>query len=154
MKWISRLACVLGLFLCSCAMFDRRATGLQTSLVNLSLGEATLWETSANFTVRIENEMPEPVQLRGAVHKIYVNGLYIGQGMSDQTTEVPRFGSTTQTFTAHLRNLALATRVRAMIDSRRFEYRISSTLYTAPNNRRLRLSNMGELDLHDFQPAR
>lgn len=133
-------------------MFDKSAPGVQTSLVNLTLESGTVWETTAVFTVRIANENPSPMQIEGAVHKIYVNGAYIGQGMSGEPIDVPKLDSITQVFHAHLRNLSLATRVRPLIESRRFEYRIDSILYSSPGHRRLRLSNSGVLDLNDFQP--
>ncbi len=138
----------------SCATMDSGTGGVQVSLVNLSAREATVLETSMVFTVRLDNESPEPFRLSGAVHKIYINGSYIGQGMLNEALEVPRLSSATQTFTAHLRNWSMAARIRTLIESKRFEYRIDSVLYAAPGSRRMRVSNNGVLDLNDFKPAR
>ena len=133
---------------------DSGPGGVQVSLVNLSAREATVFETSMLFTVRLDNEGSEPLQVSGAVHKIYINGSYIGQGMVSEAVEVPCLSSTTQTFTAHLRNWSMASRIRTLIESKRFEYRIDSVLYAGPGNRRMRVSNNGILDLNDFKHAK
>ena len=155
MKFFARSLFLLASWLLAgCASFGPDAPGLEVTLVHVRLREATVWETTVEFTVREANATPGPVQLTGAAHKIYLNGAYVGQGLASEPLEVPRLGSATQTFTAHLRNLSLAGRVRTLVESRRFEYRLASLLYTAPQGRRLRLANEGVLDLNEFQPRR
>ena len=68
------LLAFLSVFLGGC----QTAPGPAVSLVNLQLTEATAFETTAAFTLRLSNESPEPMQITGGVHKIYVNGLYGG----------------------------------------------------------------------------
>lgn len=48
---------------------------------------------TATFTLRLSNESPQPVLLEGEVHKIYLNGLYLGKRLSDQKVEVPRLST-------------------------------------------------------------
>ncbi len=155
MKRIIQLASVVALVIVasSCATIDSGAGGVQVSLVNLSARAATVLETTMMFTIRLDNENPEPIRLSGAVHKIYINGSHVGQGVLNEEIEVPRLSSTTQTFTAHLRNLSMASRIRGLIESKRFEYRIDSVLYGASGNRRMRVSNSGVLDLNDLKPG-
>ncbi len=105
------------------------ASGPSVSLVNLRFQDATVLETTAVFTLRLSNESPAAVQFNGEGHTIYLNGLYVGKGLSDQTVAVPRLGTATHEVTVHLSNLALATRLKAILESKGFDYRIRSTFY-------------------------
>lgn len=151
-KTIGLLATAM--LLCSCATV-RRPDGLDVSVANIRFGQSTLLETTLEVTVRIANEAAAPVLIEGGVHKIYLNGLYIGSGLSNESLEVPRLSSITQTVTTHLQNLSLITRLRGIIDSQRADYRIISTIYLRDNGRSLRfcVTRDGTVDLHEFQPA-
>ena len=128
--------------------------GMDVALVGVRLSEATVWETTATFTVRVSNESPEPLALDGSVHKFYLDGVYIGTGMSGERVEIPRLSSTMQTLTVHLRNVAMATRIRPILEARAVSYRVNSTLYVVneSRSRRCRLSREGRLALNDFAP--
>jgi LEA14-like dessication related protein len=86
--------------------------GPSVGLVNVRFTQATAFETTAAFTLRLSNETPEPLQLDGGVHKIYLNGLYVGEGLSGDTLDLPRLGTATQDVTVHLSNLRMVTRIR------------------------------------------
>jgi LEA14-like dessication related protein len=128
------------------------APGPAVSLVNLQLTQATAFETTAAFTLRLSNELPEPMQITGGVHKIYVNGLYVGEGLTGEPLDLPRLGTATQEVTVHLSNLRLATRLRPILESKSFDYRIKSVLYGKPPAGTMRSESEGRLDLTDFQP--
>lgn len=138
-----------------CASFQPSAD-LTVSLVNARLVEATVWETTAVFTVRLENERAEDIRLEGGVHKFYLDGVYIGQGLSNERLSVPRLASVTQQVTVHLRNLSLARRVKPILEQRTVAYRMDSLLYVerAGRTARVRSANSGQLDLREFQPSR
>lgn len=142
------------IMLCSCAT-SRRTEGLDVSIAGIHFGQSTLWETTVEVTIRIANETVQPLVLEGGVHKIYLNGLYIGSGLSNETIEVPRLSSITQTVTTHLQNLRMITRLRGIIDSQRADYRIVSTIYLQENGRSItyRLTRDGVVDLREFQPS-
>lgn len=142
----------LGLASCSTL---RPAEGLKVSLVNVRLGGATVWETTAIFTIRVQNELPEALTLSGGVHKFYINGNYVGEGLSSESVSVPRLSSVTQDVTVHLRNLSVALKVKPILEQKRFSYRMGSLLYreAGGSQARLRLASAGELDLRDFMPT-
>lgn len=137
----------VALIFCSC----HTTPGPSVSLVNVRFIQATVLETSGVFTLRLNNETPDPLLLKGGVHKIYLNGLYVGEGLSNEPLEVAGLTSATQSVTVHLSNLALATRVKPLIESRVFDYRVESVLYSTAG--RLRIRSEGRLDLRDFQPT-
>lgn len=127
--------------------------GPSVSLVTVKFQKATALETTATFTLRLSNEAPEARQFNGSAHKIYLNGLYVGKGLSDATIDVPRLGTVTQDVTVHLSNLALATRIKSIIETERFDYRIQSTFYGKGMFSRMSSTTEGKLELKDFTPA-
>jgi LEA14-like dessication related protein len=126
--------------------------GPTVSLINLRFEDATALETTATFTLRLSNESPQPVQIKGEVHKIYLNGLYVGKGLSDQTVTVPRLGTITHEVKVHLSNLALATRIKSIIETQTFEYRIVSVFHGQSWFSRRDSESTGKLELKDLIP--
>lgn len=134
---------------CGCGRND----GPSVNLVSVHVQNATALETTATFTIRLSNDVPEPRQFTGSSHRIYLNGLYVGKGLSDKTVDLPRLGTVTQDITVHLSNLALATRIKSVIESKRFDYRIQSVFYGKGWLDRTRSETEGHLDLKDFTPT-
>ena len=59
--------------------------------------------------------MPDAMAVDGGVHKIYLNGVYVGSGESNESNEsneIARLSDATQTVTVHLRNLSMARLIR------------------------------------------
>jgi len=137
--------------LCVCGCQTR--PGPAVSLVNVRFTQATVFETTASFTLRLSNETPEPMLLDGGAHKIYLNGLYVGEGLSGETLDLPRLGTATQEVTVHLSNLRMVTRIKPIIESRSFDYRIKSVVYGKSPAGRMRSVSEGRLDLKDFTPT-
>jgi LEA14-like dessication related protein len=148
MKTLLSLGLLVGL-VCGCGS---SAPGPSVDLVSVRFEDATALETTATFTLRLSNENPAPVQINGAVHKIYVNGLYLGKGLSDQTVEVPRLGTITNDVTVYINNLKLATRFKSIIETKAFEYRIASVFHGSSRFDRSRSESSGKLELKDFLP--
>jgi LEA14-like dessication related protein len=126
---------------------------VSVNIVSVRLTDMTTFETTATFTLRFSNESPEPVQFTGGVHKIYMNGLYVGKGLTSEILDLPRLGTATQDVTVYLSNIALATRVKPMIESKSFDYRIQSILYGKSWMSRMRSVSEGRLDMRDFTPT-
>ena len=128
---------------------------MQVNLVNMAIGEATVWETAVNFTVRLQNELPDAVIVDGAVHKIYLNGTYVGEGLSNERVEIPRLSTSVQNVTVHLRNVSLFTKLRSIIDAQAVDYKMTSLLYTVidGSKRTYRAEREARLDFKDFQPT-
>lgn len=125
--------------------------GPAVNLVNVQFTQATVLETTAQFTLRFSNESPEPLSLTGSSHKIYLNNLYVGQGLCNEPLEIPRLATATQRVTVHLSNLSMATRIKTIIESKVFDYKINSVFYTSSG--KSRSASQGRLDLKDFTPT-
>lgn len=148
-------ACLLALsaaLLAACQTIEP-APAIDVTLVNLAFGEATLLETTILCTIRIQNPAPAPLKLEGAVHKLYLNGSYIGHGTVSESTEVPRLGTTTQTAKVFLSNLTLVRRLRPIVETQQVDYQLKSTFYARENDRSRRLAtdSAGGLSLNDFK---
>ena len=144
---LSLLACLF--LVCGC----QTTPGPAVSLVNVRFTQATPFETTAAFTLRLSNETPEAVRIVGSMHKIYLNGLYVGEGLNGDTLDLPRLGTATQEVTVHLSNLRMATRIKPIIESQSFDYRIKSVVYGKSPAGRMRSASEGRLDLKDFTPT-
>ncbi|MBI5387654.1 MAG: LEA type 2 family protein [Verrucomicrobia bacterium] len=157
MKKLFSLGCaalVTATLLSSCAT-NRLADSVEVSLVNLRFDEVTPFETTATFTIRLQNQTTEPLGLEGGVHKIYLNGVYVGSGVSNDTLDIPRLSEGVQTVRVHLRNLSMARLIRDIVEARRVDYRLSSLVYAqhTGHSARVRVSREGVLDLKDFTPT-
>lgn len=126
--------------------------GPSVTLVSVKFEDATALETTAIFTLRLSNENAEPVHITGEVHKIYLNGLYVGKGLSDKTFDLPRLSTTTHDVTVHLSNIALVTRLKPIIESKSFEYRVASVFHGKSWSDRMKSESAGKLELKDLVP--
>ncbi len=134
-----------------CASLSR-STEASVSVTNLRPLHASLFETSAELTVRYANETVRPLSLAGSVHRLYLNGSYVGRAVSNEAVTIPGLSTTTQTVTIHLENLSLIRKLRQLPGARVIAYRLDSHLHPAASpetagRAALKLSSAGELDL-------
>lgn len=125
------------------------------TVVNLAGGNATLFETEAVVTVRLQNATPNDITITGAAHKLYLNGTYVGQGLVNETVNVPRLGSTTQNVTVHLKNFTVLRKLVGMQETRVAAYKVQSTIYGAPGGgtpRSFRAAKEGSVSLDQILP--
>ncbi len=132
--------------LCSCVT-PVADPGLEAGITSVAFTEATVLETTARISVRIQNENPNAVTIDGAVHKIHLNGAYVGKGMSNESLTVERLATGMQTVNVYLRNLKLAGELRAVMRAKEADYRIESVLHTREFGR-VRIENSGTVGLH------
>ena len=144
--WLGLL--LVGLWLGGCATFSR-APALGVSLVDLRPTAASVLETTAGLTVRMVNETPVPFALTGSTHRLYLNGTYVGRGVSNESAAIPALGSATQTVTLYLENLALLAKFRDLPSRPVVEYRLESRLFSnvGQDSRSVGATATGSLDL-------
>jgi LEA14-like dessication related protein len=127
------------------------------SLVGLRPLKASLFETSAEMTLRVTNESPQPLVLGGSSHKIYVNDTYIGKAVTNEPLTVQPLATNTQTVAAYLENLALVRKVQEMstASTSTVSYRIESRLFRSgeQGGGTLRATATGQLDFGGFMPG-
>jgi len=126
------------------------------TLVNLAGGNATIWETEAVVTVRLQNATPNDITVTGARHKIYLNGTYVGQGLSSESVTVPRLGTTTQDIAVHLKNFTVVRKLIGMQETRVAAYKVQSTIYGSSVggfSRSFRAMKEGSVSLDQLLPS-
>jgi len=148
-------ALALWFFATGCASVQQ-TEDIEVSLVNLTFESATVLETTAVFTIRIQNQRPMPLLTEGSVHKIYLNNVSVGSGVSNESVELARLSEGTHTLRVRLHNLAMARLFRDIMEQRRVDYRLESMIYARSEGRatKLRVKREGALDVRDFQPTR
>lgn len=122
----------------------------EVSLVDLDFVDATIFESTLDVGVRIFNENPEPLILDGAVIKLELDGRKFGKGATSERIEVPRLDSVVQRLEMHLNHLAVATKIKTVIESKVVNYTITGKVYViTPSGsvKRLPIDKHGRIDL-------
>ena len=124
------------------------------TLVRVDSAKGSEGEFQFVFTLRLQNASPEAIALDGAAHKIYLNGVYVGQGLSNERVDVPRLATTTQQVTVNLSTFRLARAAYRIYDTHKADYRVESTLYAVKGigTRRIRARKEGVVDLDELIP--
>lgn len=120
------------------------------TLVDLDIVDATLFESTLDVAVRISNDNPEPVVIDGAVIKLELNGIKVGKGASDERVELPRLGSVVRRVELHMNHLAMATRIKGIIEAKVLDYGVTGKVYVVrPSGsvRGMSFESRGQLDL-------
>ena len=114
----------------------------EVHLKNIVVDEASLFQTGLVFSLRVDNENSEPLRIEGGSHRIYLNDVYVGKGMSSDGFTVPRFGSADTDVRVFVSNLGLLSRIVPILESKELSYRVDSSLVTKGKyrNRRVKVT--------------
>ncbi len=123
---------------------------LEVSLANLRFTQLTLFETTAVLDVRLDNLAPEEIRVTGGSHRVTVNGIKLGRGLTGESMPVARLASAVQPVEFHVRNLSMARSIQELSRSRLIDYELESIVYVARpggGDRTIRVRRTGQLDL-------
>ncbi len=152
----------VALFLCAAAILagagcatPQEDGSFDVTLVNITAprdGGGGIGEAALNFTVRLQNGSPEALKVTGGSHRIYLNDVYVGQGLSNQETEVPRLATTTQDVAVHLSTFRLARSFHRMFASKTVSYRLESTVFVdrGHHTAKLKASKAGTVNVEEL----
>lgn len=146
------LALLLVTSACASLQLDK---GPGVSLAGFKLTDVTLFETAGLLTVRLANENLETMIVTGGAFNLRLNGVKIGQGLSDQRVEVPKLGTAILQLELHVSNLALASRIRGLIEAKVVDYRLKGKVYVQrpTGTRRYKVLKDGHFDLSESLAA-
>jgi LEA14-like dessication related protein len=99
-------------------------------LTDLRLSDMSLFETSLNMQLRVENRSSDLLNIDGVTHDIRLNDIHIGTALDGGRFVVPPLSSVTRTVPVSVGNLSLFSRLKDLIESGKFAYEIESTIYT------------------------
>ena len=125
------------------------------NLANLEITDLTAFETSGEVLIRLANENPEPVTIEGASYRLSINGLRVGQALSNEIVEIPALATAVQRAELTLSNIALLTRVQSVLEQRSFDYEIRGKLYVKSSfgTRRMSVESEGFFDFEEAAAA-
>lgn len=118
---------VLGFMLGGCGA-DFKLSGIQVTIVEVKQVTATTLETQLTLVLRYTNENLIPIGASNSVHKLYLNGTFIGKSVSDKPIGMPQVGTTTQETTFHIENIALLNQLKNIADNKTASYKLESRI--------------------------
>jgi LEA14-like dessication related protein len=149
--WLALLVAAAG-----CSTFTRTG-GVTASVVNVAPTQASLFETTVGITLRLTNEAAEPRVLTGSSHRLFLNGTYVGRGVSNERVGLPPFGVATQTITVYVENLTLMRKFSEFQSAPppTIDYRFESDFHAEENRHvgTVRTIATGQLDVRGLMNA-
>lgn len=129
--------------------------GMTVTLVDIRPINASLLESEAVATVRLTNENIAPLGFSGTQLKLYLNGSYVGTGVSNKPFGVPPLNSVTQEVTVHFENLSLVKQLVAISNTQTVAYRLDTALFQTIDEEKntIKTSFEGSLDLRSLAGA-
>lgn len=125
------------------------------AVVSLRVERLELFQATTVFTMRIDNQEPEPMILDGSTHELWIGGRRIGKGMLADRIEIPRLSSVRIEVPVEIATTALINPIRAAIDNRRFSYEVHSRLFVLAGSKvhHVDVSKTGEVNLESGDPS-
>ena len=77
-RYVYALVAIAGMFAGGCATVSQEG-GVSVSLVGIRPVQTSLFETTAEVTLRFTNESSRALSLAGSTHRLFVNGANIGR---------------------------------------------------------------------------
>ena len=124
------------------------------TIVNAAVTDVNLFETGMEFKLKVSNHNSEPLAIDGAIYRIYINGDDIGTGSSGEKLEIAPFGSAVQTVRVSLSNLSMINNIRALVESKLFDYQIDGDLYLSGSGlwpRKAHIEKTARFDFADWE---
>jgi LEA14-like dessication related protein len=138
--------------LAGCATLSPQRS-VNVAVVDVQAAQATLFETTAVVTLRLTNETPAPLSLKGSTSKLSLNGSSVGTGVSNEALTLPPLGSVTQSVTLHLENLTLLRKAHEFSQAPdTLDYRLETQWFSTDGGgtRDLRTTATGQLDVRSL----
>jgi LEA14-like dessication related protein len=132
-----------------------RVSSITVTLADIRPVNASLLESSAILTLRLTNESIGPLGFSGSSHKLYLNGSYIGRGVSNDAFGLPPLTTVTREVTVHLENLALLRQLLDVRDTQTASYRLDNVLFQTLYEEKVEQKSRseGSIDLRSFSSA-
>jgi LEA14-like dessication related protein len=117
----------LAITVSACSLFTS-VKSPDLALTNLEPSDVTLFSTKLKARVRVENEDAQPLEISGAVLRLYINGDYVGKGMGQVDVVVPAYGSAEFELPINVSNLSMVSNVQGWVDGSSFDYKLQGHL--------------------------
>jgi len=129
----------LGLFLAGCAT-GAKPGGITVTAVSLQVSPTDL---RVPLMLHFANENVVPLGYSSSVHKLYLNGSFVGKAVNDQPIGLPPMNAANREVYLQLDNAALARQLAAG-GSRPVHYRIETVLHQTVDEDKLQIKTASE----------
>lgn len=127
------------------------------TLVNLSIENATVFETEGRVTLRVINADENPLTVTGTSINLYLDGKKIGRAVSPERLQVDGLSTATLEAPLYISNLALGRRVFTVLTQQRagvdYEIRGKLTLGGGFGGRKVKVNRQGLFELPEGLPG-
>jgi len=118
-------------------------TAPDVTLSDIRITKFSAFETSAEVDLRVTNPNRIPLAITGSMHELSIDGEKIGTAAANQPFRVNAMDSNVLTAELNLSHLSMATQLRSIVQARRFDYAIASTIHLADGLFPMNLNNTG-----------
>ncbi len=115
----------------------------EVTVVGMNVERASLWETTARFDVRVDNENEFDLEVEKSSHLLEVNGVRLGRGLSNEGFTIPAFSSTKIPVVVNVSNTTILSRLGKLTSNQALDYRISSVLYPKGQSGKIKVFQQG-----------
>ena len=133
-----------------CRTLPAANPGLDINLADIRFSSATALETTAVVSLRLSNESPDPIHVRGGTHRLTLNEIELGKILSSEELEIPPFSERTVEASLQISHLRIASRFQSLTQARVFDYELKSYIYLKTPRRRVTLNKLETLDLRSL----
>lgn len=144
----SVLGIALAVLLGGCGV-DFKLSGIQVNAIEVKQVSSTTLETQVTLVLRYTNENVVPIAAANTIHKLYLNGKYVGKAVSDKPVGMPPTGTVTQETTFMLENIALLNQLKQIAEKQTASYKLESRIrvQSGEEENEYRTSSEGAIDL-------
>ncbi|HAB19719.1 MAG TPA: LEA type 2 family protein [Verrucomicrobiota bacterium] len=129
------LIALAALLMNGCATFQGEPP-LDIMLSNVTPGQGGgVGDAPLNFVIRLENASPYPLTIEGGAYKVYLNDIYVGQGLSNETLQIDRLASATVSVPVHVSTFRLVGSLYSVLKSNQVSYRLAGSIYVKHDGR-------------------
>jgi LEA14-like dessication related protein len=114
--------------LAGCSSIERAS--LHVSIADISVADASVSGDEATITLDVANEELFPAVVESDIHKIYVDGLFIGEATGDESYALPTLGVARRVLKVRITDPAAAAKLKAAIRAGGGDYKVESRLST------------------------
>ena len=127
------------------------------TLVNLSIENATMFETEGRVTLRVINADDDPLTVTGTSINLFLDGKKIGRAVSPERLQVEGLSTATLEAPLYISNLALGRRIFTILTEERggvdYEIRGKLTLGGGFGGRKVKVNRQGQFEMPEGLPG-
>jgi LEA14-like dessication related protein len=113
----------------ACSLLDVQRP--QLALVDVSLDNVGLLQSSLALTLRVDNPNSFRLPIERGVYTVFLGGERVGTGSTRGPIDVPAHGTRTEQIVLDFDNLRLLSRLRTLLDGRSLGYRLEADHYVS-----------------------